>query len=910
METKKNLTDLEKLNAELEKTVISLSKEKEAYRSLFDSVLFGVQEIDTKGSIIYANAQDHKIHGYEEGELVGKSILDFFETEAEKEELAKYLQYLVQKQPAPTPWFSRDRTKDGKIIDLQIDWSYKRDQDGKVIGFISLLTDITEKKKLQENLQESEEKFQLLMDSLEAIVYVVDMETYEILFINKYGRETLGDVTGKICWQSLQVDQTGPCDFCTNKYIVDADGNPGSTYIWEFRNTLTGRWFHLVDRAIKWTDGRIVRLEIATDISKRKEAEMALQENEAKYSQLFNNEIDAIAIFDAETREIIDCNQAFLTLYGYSREEALQLKADDISAEPEKTAASIGKKDTRVRRRLHKNKAGTEIIVDIAAGPVMLKNKNYMFARLHNITDHVRSEEALYESQQRFRVAFNTNPDSITINKMDGTYIETNEGFTELTGYTRENVLGISSLEINIWNDPEDRKTLVEGLQKSGRVENLEAQFCMKDGSIKTGLMSASIIHLHGEPHILSITRDITARKKADDEKEKLETQLRQAYKMEAIGTMAGGIAHDFNNILTIIVGNTELAKHVTKDDGPAKEYIDKILKASGQAKEMVHQILAFSRKAKQDLVPVKPQIVFTETLTLLSSTIPSSVEIRQNFDAKCRAIKADPVQLNQILMNLSANAVYAMDEKGLLEVSLQEVVLDKKDTGFKEYLKPGPYAMLTVTDTGAGISSDIIERIFDPFFTTKKFGKGTGIGLSVVHGIVESHSGMISTESTPGKGTTFRLYFPIIDEADTQTSDTGQVHCTGNERILFVDDEKSLVETGVEILRLLGYQVTGKTSSLEALETFKTNPEAFDLVLTDQTMPDMSGAELAVELLKIRPEIPIILCTGYSTKISDERAKEIGIVDYFMKPLDTNKLALIIRKALGPALKDPPPVA
>jgi PAS domain S-box-containing protein len=906
MGTKKNHTDLEKRITELEKKVTLLSKEKDDYRNLFDSILFGVQEIDTKGSIVYANAEDHKIHGYEEGELIGKSIFDFFQTEAEKEELAEYLRYLVQEQPAPTPWFSRDRRKDGKIIDLHIDWNYKRNQDGKVVGFISLLTDITEKKKLEKNLQDSEEKFRLLMDSLEAIVYVADMETYEILVINQYGRKTLGDATGKICWQSLQVDQTGPCDFCTNKYIIDADGNPGSPYIWEFQNTLTDQWFHIVDRVIKWTDGRIVRLEIATDISKRKKAEIALQESEAKYNKLFNSEIDAIAIFDADTREIVDVNSAFLEVYGYSREEALQLKAEDMSGEPERTVASIKasaeKGDTRIRRRLHKKKDGTEIIVDIAAGPVILKDKKFMFGRFHDITDHVRSEKALSESELRFHIAFKTSPDSININKMDGTYIEINEGFTELTGYTRGDVLGRSSLDINIWNDLEDRKTLTEKLKKIGRVENLEAEFLMKDGSIKTALMSASIIHLHGEPHILSITRDITARKKVENDKAKLETQLRQVHKMEAIGTMAGGIAHDFNNILTIIVGNAELARHFTKDEGSVKDYIDQIFKASDRAKKMVRQILAFSRKTKQNLVPVKPHMVLIETLTLLNSTIPSSVKIRQNFDTECRTIKADPTQLNQILINLSANAVYAMNEKGLLEVSLQEVELDKNDTRFKESLKPGPYAMLTVTDTGEGMSSEVIERIFDPFFTTKKFGKGTGLGLSVVHGIVESHGGVISVESTPGKGTTFRLYFPIIDETAVQTANTDPGHYTGNERILFVDDEESLVEIGAEMLKLMGYQVTAETSSLDAFKTFKTNPDNFDLVLTDQTMPNMFGAELAVELLKIRPDIPIILCTGYSSKISDKMAKEIGIADYFMKPFDTKQLAEIVRKTLDRA--------
>ena len=901
METPKNITELEKRIAELEKKVDQLNKEKEDYRTLFDSILFGVQEIDSRGTIQYSNAGDHRIHGYEKGELVGRSVLDFFETKAEKEQLVKYFQNLVQEQPVPTPWFSRDKRKDGEFVDLRIDWNYKRDQDGKVVGFISLVTDITEKMKLQKDLQESQTKFQSIFEHSPLAIMCTD-ENGTITTCNDRAVKLFGAPREKLIGFSY-------------KNIKNKDmGNAIATVLTGKKSRFEGEYLTvtgdvLTDMRANFSpsfnsDNEVSGvIGIFEDISESKKVERDLKESEEKYSKIFNSEIDAISIFDAETREIIDCNEAFLKLYGYSRAEVLQLKTDDISAEPEKTASSIKnaamKGDTRIRRRRHKKKDGTRIIVDIASGPFMLHGRKVMFARLHDITKHVRDEEALHESEERFRIAFLTSPDSININKMDGTYVEINKGFAELTGYSREDVIGKSSIDINIWDDQEDRKTLVEGLQKSSRFENMEAQFRMKDGSLKTGLLSASVIQLHGEPHILSITKDISASKKVEREKEKLEAQLRQVYKMEAIGTMAGGIAHDFNNILTVILGNADLARYVNKDDGPAKAYIDRILEAADRAKEMVRQILAFSRKAKLALVLIKPHMVFTETLTLLRATIPSTIEIRQNFSPECRTIKADPTQLNQIMMNLSTNAVYAMDENGLLDVSLQEVELSEKDTKYKKHLKPGPYAMLTVTDTGKGMSNEVMERIFDPFFTTKKFGEGTGMGLSVVHGIVESHGGMISAESTPGKGTTFRLYFPIIDETAEQVNKTSPVHYKGNERILLIDDEESLVEIGAEILGLLGYRVTAKTNSLEAFEAFKTNPDNFDLVITDQTMPNMSGTELAVELLKIRSDISIVLCTGYSSKISDDMIKEIGIADYFMKPFDAEQLALIVRKTL-----------
>jgi PAS domain S-box-containing protein len=892
-----------------QETEDEIRRRKAEFEAIFNSISDAVVFVNLQRQIIMINKAFTDIFGYQLEEVKGKTT-QFFYAEPDDYLDQGEKRYHSSSQVDPSVYEINYRRKDGNVFPSETLGAQVKDENGNLIGFLGIMRDISERKKAEQALMESEGKFELLMDSLDAVVYVADMNTYEVLFINKYGKELLGDVTGKICWQSIQADQGGPCSFCTNKYIIDADGNPGPVYIWNFQNTITGQWFHVIDRAIKWIDGRIVRLEIATDISERIKTEEKLKESEEKYSKLFNSEIDAIAIFDATSREIIDCNEAFLKLYGYSHEEALQIKADDISAEPDKTVASIKdsveKGDTRVHRRLHKKKDGTEIIVDIAAGPFMLKNRKLMFARLRDITDHVKSEMALRDSEERFRIAFHTSPDSINFNKMDGTFVDINEGFTELTGYSREDVIGRSSIEINIWDNIEDRNTMLKVLQECGQVENLEANFRMKDGSIKTALMSASIIQLNGEPHILSITRDITNRKNAEREKAKLEAQLRQVYKMEAIGTMAGGIAHDFNNILTIIVGNADLAKFVTKEDSPGSKNIDRILEASGRAKEMVGQILAFSRQAKQDLLAVKPHLVFTETLRLLRSTIPSTVQIQQKIDPQCRTISADPTQLNQILMNLCANAVHSMDEKGVLKISLHEVELGEEETSLKGNMQPGTYTMLSVSDTGKGMSQEVKERIFDPFFTTKEVGEGTGMGLSVVHGIIEGHGGLITVDSTPGEGSTFKVYFPVVDDSVMPKRDIVPLRNKGDEHILFVDDEKSLVELAVEMLQLHGYTVTSKTNSVKALETFAADPDNFDLVITDQTMPNMTGDELSSELFKIKPGVPIILYTGYSSKISAEMAKELGIAEYFLKPFDMEHLVRSVRKVLDSKKQQP----
>jgi PAS domain S-box-containing protein len=1028
MASPNNHSALEKRIAEFQQMIESFRKEKEDYNNLFESILFGIQEINTEGIIVYTNAAFNKIHGYKAGEIIGKSILGFIESETEKRDLAAYLEYLVREQPVPTPWTAKNLRKDGSLVDIKAHWNYKRDQEGKVIGFISLIIDITEKKKLQKELLESRRNFQSIFEhsplaimstdadgtviacnesasklfgapkeklvgfsykniknervynaiahamagkksyfegeyrtmtgnvllqmkanfspaynedgsisgvigifedfserkkveleiarrkaefeamfnSISDAVVFVDQQR-RIIMVNKAFTEIFGYRLDEISGKTTQFFYADPGDYQDQGNKRYRIGAPIDSPLYEINyRRKDGSVFpsETMGSEVKDEAGNTIGfLGVMRDITQRKKAELALKESEEKYSKIFNNEIDAIVLFDGETQKIIDANGAFLRLYNYTHEEALQLKAEDISCEPEKTIATIQKTsrggNLRIKRRVHKKKGGEKIMVNIGAFPIMLQNKKAIFSRIQDITEHVEAEKELRELEERFRIAFHTSPDAISINTMDGTYIEINEGFTELTGYTRKDVIGRSSVDLNIWNNLEDRMTLVQGLREKGTVMNLEADFRMKDGSIKTALMSANIINLYGERQILAITRDITDRIKAEREKEKLETHLRQVYKMEAIGTMAGGIAHDFNNILTIILGNADLARYVSEDDSPASQYIKQIQIASGRAKDMVNQILAFSRRAKQNLVPVRPYMIFSESLKLLRSTIPSSVEIQQDLDTNCPVINADPTQLNQLLMNLCANAVYAMDEKGVLKIKLQETKLSKRDIRHKAKMQPGPFVLLSVTDSGKGMSPEVKERIFDPFFTTKKVGEGTGMGLSVVHGIIESHGGMVSLKSAPGKGTTFNIYFPIIEEFATVTEGPGLTPEEGKEHILLVDDEVSLVELVDEILELHGYRVTFKTSSSEALATFTANPDIFDLVITDQTMPKMTGAELSAALLKIRPDLPIILCTGYSSKISDKMAKEIGIADFSMKPFDMEQLLRSVRKVL-----------
>ncbi|MDX2499180.1 MAG: response regulator, partial [Deltaproteobacteria bacterium] len=391
-------------------------------------------------------------------------------------------------------------------------------------------------------------------------------------------------------------------------------------------------------------------------------------------------------------------------------------------------------------------------------------------------------------------------------------------------------------------------------------------------------------------------------------ERSRLEQQLQQAQKFEAIGTLAGGIAHDFNNILFPIVGYTELTMDDTPEDSQARQNLQEVLKATNRAKELVQQILAFSRQSSQERKPLKIQYLIKEAFKLLRATIPSSIEIDCDIDEFCGPINGDPTQIHQIIMNLCTNAYHAMQESGgKLEVKLKEININYEQSQERVGMKIGKHIELTVKDSGHGMDQQVMDRIFEPYYTTKEQGKGTGLGLSVIHGIVKNYGGDIVVSSQSGKGSTFKVYLPVIDEFEEEIETTApSTEINGTERILLVDDEKQIIDIEQQILERLGYKVTPKTDSEEALEEFAAQPDRFDLVITDMTMPKMTGDQLAKRMMDIKPQIPVILCTGFNEAITEEKALAMGIDKFIMKPIIKDDLANTIRTVLdnnGPAL-------
>jgi len=516
-----------------------------------------------------------------------------------------------------------------------------------------------------------------------------------------------------------------------------------------------------------------------------------------------------------------------------------------------------------------------------------------------NIQHLKRVEKALRESEGKYRAIFENIQDVYYEASIDGTILEISPSIKNVSQYSRKELIEKSLYDI--YTNSKDRDEFLKLILDNGKVSDFEIYLTDKDGSQRPCSISTLLIRdEQGNPvKLVGSMRDISERKRAENERKRLEAQIQQSQKMESIGTLAGGIAHDFNNILFSMIGFTELALDDANKGELQHRNLQEVLIAGNRAKDLVQQILAFSRQADQEQKLVQIKFVVKEVLKLLRASMPSTIEIEQNIQSNA-LVMGDSTQIHQVLMNLCTNAAHAIKDKGgLLTVNLSNVELDSELISNHPDLKPGQYINLTVTDTGHGMPPAVLEKIFDPFFTTKEKGEGTGMGLSVVHGIVHSHGGTIYAYSEPGIGSTFKVFLPAIERHLEPEDIVERPIPTGSECILFIDDEPAIVNMGKQILGSLGYNVTTRISSIEALELFKVQKGRFDLVITDMTMPNMTGEDLAKKLMSIRPDIPVIICTGFSARMDEKKAMAIGIRAFVSKPILKREIAETIRSVL-----------
>ena len=522
-----------------------------------------------------------------------------------------------------------------------------------------------------------------------------------------------------------------------------------------------------------------------------------------------------------------------------------------------------------------------------------------------DMTQRKQAEIALRESETKYRQLLNHAPSGIyEIDLASGKFVRVNDVMCEYTGYSRHELLSMNAIDILAEESQKKSLERINRIQRGQPVPtSIEYKIKAKNGPEIWALLNTKFIHdAEGKPSgVLVVAHDITEQKLAEEEKKKLEHQLQQAQKMEAIGTLAGGIAHDFNNILSVIIGYTELILMNAHLDSEVRQNLKEIFNASKHARDMVKQILAFSRQNKEERKPIQVAHIVKEAAKMLRASLPTTISIQHKIEKNTGIIEADPTQIHQVLMNLCTNAAHAIDEKdGVLEISLANVELDSHAASKIPDLRPGSYLKLSIRDTGDGISPDALSQIFNPYFTTKEKGEGTGLGLAVVQGIIKSMNGAITVDSQVGKGSTFDVYMPIITRELAQEEDIQKSLPMGYEHILLVDDEQPLVDIGKQMLERLGYTVDTRTSSIEALKLFEADPHRFDLVITDIVMPNMTGDKLADKIIDIRPDIRIVLCTGYSEKFTHRHASDMGIQAFLMKPLVMQDLANTVRQALS----------
>ena len=802
-------------------------------------------------------------------------------------------------------------TKSRGKIPLSISTSIIKKEDGKV-HVMAIIRDIAKSKKAEAALKESEERYRQLFEYAPSGIYEFDYKTRKFTSVN----DVMCTYSGYSREELMELD---PFDLFTEssmkiyqermKLLSQGHEVPLSQE-YEIKKKDGTTMFAMLNINYDLENGIPVKARnIAHDITHRKLMEQALQKSEEKYRLLSENVRDVIWTRDMNLR-LTFVSPSIMEQQGYTVEEAIVRTPEETWTPGSlKFVQKVLIEELEVEKKEKKNLSRSrtlEVEVKCKDGSTIWTEAKMSFLRDQNgrptgiigvtrdISERKQAEEAMRESEEKYRTVLEANPDPLVVYDMEGKVIYFNPAFTRVFGWTLTERLG-KKMDVFVPKEAwRETKMMIEKVQAGERFFNIETRRYNNKGEIIPVSVSGAIYKdKNGDPigSVINL-RDISHQKK-------LEAQLQQAQKMEAIGTMAGGIAHDFNNILASVIGYTELALDGEEKGTFQYKNLQEVLSAGNRAKDLVKQILTFSRQVDQEQKPIQIKPHIEEALKMIRASIPSIIDIEQDLQSDA-LIMADPTQIHQILMNLCANAAHAMENNGgRLTVSLMDVDLDSDFISGHPNLKPGSYINLMVTDTGHGISSNVMEKIFDPFFTTKEKGKGTGLGLSVVHGLVRSSGGDIFVDSELGKGATFNIYLPVI-RGRFQLEDSAERPVpTGTERILFIDDEPVIMEMGRQILGSLGYSVIARNSSIEALELFKEKKGSFDLVITDMTMPHMTGERLAENLMQIRPDIPVILCTGFSSMIDEQKALGMGIRAFVSKPVLKRELAETIRKVL-----------
>jgi PAS domain S-box-containing protein len=950
----------------LEQTALkgTAAGERQRYKSIIERIEDGYYEVDIAGNFTFFNGSMCKILGYSRDELTGMNNRRYMDEKNSKIVFNAFNQ--VYKTGTSYKAFDWELIrKDGSRCYVETSVVLIEDSKGQPIGFQGIARDITERKRAEEKLLESQKILRTAIEQSPSGIIIADAPNVTIRLANRAAFGIRGgdksiltsiDVKQHAAnWQTFLPDGSPypPEQLPLSRAVLKGEVTKDEEIIIRDQEG-QDHWVSANAAPIRDDKGQITSgIVVFHDITDRKRAEQELTDESSFQRVLGEIANEFINISSAGVDEGI--NRALKSAGQFANADRSYVIRFDLQAgtlknthewcragiEPQidnlqdlpvdlfrwvidqlvnlqvvniPQVAELPPEAKEVRDEFAAEGIRSVLLVPLVSEGRCLGTVGFDFvkqtkwcadseikllkmlgATLSNVLDRKQAEVALRQSEERYKTLTNNLHVGIYRNTpgSKGKFIEANPAIVEIFGYeSRKEFMAVNVA--NLYQNPENRNRFKEKIAQYGSVNKYEVKLKKKDGTPFVGSISAvAVKDANGNTKYYDgVIEDITG-------KRELELQLQQAQKMEAIGTLAGGIAHDFNNILSAIIGYTELSLNSIEKGSNLYQNLMEICRAGGRARDLVKQILTFSRQAEQELKPVHVKLISKEAIKFLRASLPTTIEIHQEIESDS-LVMADPTQIHQVLMNLCANAGHAMREKGgVLEVKLKDVNLGEEAVAEHPELKPGPYLKLTISDSGHGIPPHILERIFDPFFTTKEKSEGTGMGLSVVHGIVGSYGGKILANSQPGQGSTFIIYLPAVERDRAPLPVAKESLVTGTEWILFVDDEPALVKIGKQMLESLGYRITGRTSSLEALGLFKAKADRFDLVITDMTMPNMAGDEFARELLRINPKIPIILCTGYSTLINQQKAAAMGIRALVSKPVLRKEIAETIRKVI-----------
>ena len=885
--------------ANLEKMVAArtdaLGKSEERYRRVVETAQEGIWQIDAENKTVFVNSRMAELLQYLPEEMIGTYPLQYIDKELH-EEARGLLNKLREGRWKAQPEL-RLRRRDGAEVWVRLNAFLIADERGQFAGAVAMASDITEQRQV-------ESRIQLQAAALEAAANAIVITGTDgtIQWVNHAFTEMTGFTKEEAIGNNPRVLKSGIMEDAFYAELWKTIRS-GKTWKGEITNrTKDGRFYteEMTIAPVATPAGEINHyIAIKQDITSAHRAEDALRESEAQYRLLFDYNPLPMWVFDLKSLQFLAVNQAAVDHYGYSREEFFRMTVLDIRPNEDIPAllAQLAKPHSGLRTNRvwkHRKKNGTVIDVEVTGHLLNFHGLDAELVLAHDVTARRKSEEKLRQSQEKFEKAFGASPLGITItSEAEGRYIDVNPAFLKIMGYTREEMVGRTAEELKVWADPVNRNPLIKQLRNGEVAMPAEVRFRTRSGQMRMVQMSAERIRLDDEPCILAISQDVT-------DARDLEQQFRQAQKMEAVGRLAGGIAHDFNNMLGVIIGYSEIAKEKLDAQHAVQKYLAEIRTAGQRAAALTRQLLAFSRQQRLEPRTLNLNTVIQSLSKMLLPMIGEDVKLDFRPGEPLGNVRADQGQIEQILMNLAVNARDAMPDGGTIVIETANVVLDETYVLQHKPVQAGSYVMISVADSGVGMDEATKARVFEPFFTTKELGKGTGLGLSTVYGIVKQSGGYIWLYSELGRGTTFKVYLPFVDQKAEQLQkvDDGAVP-GGNETVLLVEDEEALRQLAESVLQEKGYTVLAARDAESALAMAREPDRKIDLLLTDVIMTGMTGPDLVAEIRQERPKLKVLYMSGYAGSTLPRQDILHKDATLLTKPFSTRALLTQVRTVL-----------